>query len=62
MTRVFFGLLILLKIKLYSKYESRHERRCEGCMVALLRRLILSQKARVEGSLSVTPLQKSADI
>ena len=42
MTRVFFGLLILLNIILYSKYESRHKRRHEGSMLALIRRLILS--------------------
>ena len=29
MTRAFFGLLILLKIILYSKYESRHRGRPE---------------------------------
>ena len=32
MTRAFFGLLILLKIILYSKYESRHRRRDESHM------------------------------
>ena len=42
MTRGFFGLLILLKIILYSKYESRHKRRPEGCTLALLRPSILS--------------------
>ncbi len=52
MTRVFFRLLTLLEIILYSKYESRHKRRHEGSMLALIRRLILSQKARVQGSLS----------
>ena len=52
MTRVLFGLLILLKIILYSKYESRHTRRHEGSTLALLEQLILSQKARVQGSLS----------
>ena len=40
----FFGLLILLKIILYSKYESRRKTRHEGSMLALIRRLILSQK------------------
>ena len=44
MTRAFFELLILLKIILYSKYESRHKRRREGSMLALIKRLILSQK------------------
>ncbi len=52
MTRLFSRLLILLKIILYSKYESRHKRRHEGSMLALIRRLILSQKAQVQGSLS----------
>ena len=52
MTRAFFELLILLKIILYSKYESRHKRRHEGSMLALIRRLILSQRTRVQGSLS----------
>ena len=42
MTRAFFGLLILLKIILYSKYESRHTRRHEGSTLALLRPSILS--------------------
>ncbi len=37
MTRAFFGLLILLKIILYSKYESRHRRRHEGQMRACIR-------------------------
>ena len=32
MTRVFFELLILLKIVLYSKYESRHKGRDESHM------------------------------
>ena len=42
MTRAFFGLLILLKIILYSNYESRHTRRPKGCTLALLRPSILS--------------------
>ena len=42
MTRAFFELLILLKIILYSKYESRHTRRHEGSTLALLRPSILS--------------------
>ena len=37
MTRAFFELLILLKIILYSKYESRHRRRHEGQMRACIR-------------------------
>ena len=37
MTRAFFGLLILLKIILYSKYESRHRGRHEGQMRARIR-------------------------
>ncbi len=37
MTRVLYGLLILLKIILYSKYESRHKRRHEGYMRANIR-------------------------
>ena len=37
MPRAFFELLILLKIILYSKYESRHTRRHEGSTLALLR-------------------------
>ena len=37
MTRPFFELLILLKIILYSKYESRHRRRHEGHMRACIR-------------------------
>ena len=44
MTRAFFEHLILLKIILYSKYESRHKRRREGSMLALIKRLVLSQK------------------
>ena len=42
MTRAFFELLILLKIILYSKYESRHTRRHEGSTLALLRPSVLS--------------------
>ena len=42
MTRAFSGLLILLKIILYSKYESRHTRRHEGSTLALRRPSILS--------------------
>ena len=42
MTRAFFGLLILFKIILYSKYENRHRRRHEGCTLALPRPSILS--------------------
>ena len=37
MTRAFFGLLILLKFILYSKYESRHTRRHEGHRRAYIR-------------------------
>ena len=42
MPRAFFEFLILLKIILYSKYESRHTRRHEGSTLALLRPSILS--------------------
>ena len=44
MTRAFLELLILLKIILYSKYESRHTRRQEGCMVAVFRRPVIRHK------------------
>ena len=44
MTRAFFELLILLKIILYSKYESRHRRRHEGCLVAVFRRPVFRHK------------------
>ena len=37
MTRAFFELLILLKIILYSKYESRHRGRDESHMRARIR-------------------------
>ena len=47
MTRVFFGLLILLKIILYSKYESRHKRRFELYIAALFRWLIARREAQV---------------
>ena len=46
MVRIFFGLLILLKFILYSKYESRHTRRHERWMYALLRRLTLRHKVQ----------------
>ena len=52
MTRGFFGLLMLSETILYSKYESRHKRRHEGSMLALIRRPILSQGARAQASLS----------
>ena len=52
MARVLFGLLILLKIILYSKYESRHKRRHGGCKAALLRRPTVRHEAVVQGSLS----------
>ena len=44
MPRAFFELLILLKIILYSKYENRHTRRHEGCMVADFRRPVFRHK------------------
>ncbi len=44
MTRAFFGVLKLLKIILYSKYESRHMRRHEGCTVAVFRRLVFRHR------------------
>jgi len=52
MTRDFFGLLILYKIILYSKYESRHKRRPEVYIAALFRCLISRREARVQASLS----------
>ena len=52
MTRALFGLLILLKIVLYSKYENRHMRRHEGCTVAVFRRSVFRHKVRVQISLS----------
>ena len=52
MTRAFFGLLILLKIILYSKYESRHKRHPESYIAALFRWLIPRHEARVQTSLS----------
>ena len=52
MTRAFFELLTLLKIILYSKYESRHTRHPESYTAALFRWLILRHAARVQTSLS----------
>jgi hypothetical protein len=55
MARVFFELLILLKLILYSKYENRLKRRREGCIYALLRRLIFRYEVRVQ----VHPLEST---
>ena len=52
MTRALFGLLILLKIILYSKYKSRHKRRPEVYIAALFRWLMSRREARVQASLS----------
>jgi hypothetical protein len=52
MGRVFFGLLILLKIILYSKYESRVKKRHGGCMYALLRWLTSSHQRQSQVSLA----------
>ena len=52
MTRDFFEVLILLKIILYSNYESRHKRRHESYIAALFRWLIPRHEARVQAGLS----------
>ena len=52
MARRFFGLLLLLKVILYSKYESRHKRHSEVYIAALFRWLISRHEARVQTSLS----------
>ena len=52
MTRAFFELLILIKIILYSKYESRHKRHPESCIAALFRWLIPRHEAGVQTTLS----------
>ena len=52
MTRDFFGLLILIKDILYSKYENRHKRHFESYIAALFRWLIPRHEARVQTSLS----------
>ena len=52
MTRDFFGLLILLKLILYSKYEYRHKRHPESYIATVFRWLIPRHEARVQTSLS----------
>jgi hypothetical protein len=59
MARVFFGLLILLNIILYSKYENRVKRRRGGYIYALLRRLIFRYEVRVQGHLLESTTRQS---
>ena len=58
MTRAFFELLILLKIILYSKYESRQKGRDEGQLRACIRP---SQSSSSHSSISTVKSTSQSD-
>ena len=54
MTRAFFELVILLKIILYSKYESNNKRRDESHMRAYFRPTLFSSSNSSNGAVKST--------